>query len=41
MEKENISAIAFYEKQGFKNIGTKEFKIGPVKMSCFVMEKTT
>jgi ribosomal protein S18 acetylase RimI-like enzyme len=39
VEKENTNAIAFYSKQGFKNVGEKVYTFESVEMPCFVMEK--
>jgi ribosomal protein S18 acetylase RimI-like enzyme len=39
VEKQNNRAIAFYEKQGFMNVGEKVYNINSVELPCFVMEK--
>ncbi len=40
VEQQNLQAIAFYKKQGFKNVGKKDYNVANVTISCLIMEKT-
>ncbi len=39
VEKNNQSAIGFYQKLGFKKVGNTSFEESGIKIPCFVMQK--
>ena len=39
VEKQNLKAFYFYQKHGFKKVGTKNFLVKGVRMPSLIMEK--